>query len=68
MSTPKWRTVNPSGSKRVLVSKELPGQRWLDILTAADCRVDISTSTDVLSIADIKTALRTRCDGEPLGN
>lgn len=63
MSTPKWRTVNHSGSKRVLVTKELPGQRWLEILTAADCRVEISTSNDVLRVSEIKTALGTQCDG-----
>jgi len=63
MSTPEWRIANPSGSKRVLVTKELPGQRWLEILTAADCRVEISTSNDVLSVSAIKTALGTQCDG-----
>jgi hydroxypyruvate reductase 1 len=63
MGTQKWRVVNPSGNKRVIVTKELPGQQWLEILTAADCRVDISTSTDVLSVDDIKTALGTQCDG-----
>jgi hydroxypyruvate reductase 1 len=63
MGTPKWRTINPSGSKRVLVTKKLPGQHWLDILTAAGCQIDISISDDVLSIAEIKTALGTRCDG-----
>ena len=63
MSTPKWRTVNHSGGKRVLVTKELPGQRWLEILTAADCRVEISTSNDVLRVIEIKTALGTQCDG-----
>jgi len=63
MSAPKWRTVNPSGSKRVIVTKELPGQRWLEILTAADCRAEISTSNDVLSVSAIKAALGTQCDG-----
>jgi len=63
MSTQKWRTVNPSGCKRVLVTKELPGQRWLEILTAADCRVEISTSNEVLSVSEIKTALGNQCDG-----
>jgi hypothetical protein len=29
---------NEGGRKRVVVTKNLPGQRWLDILTAADCR------------------------------
>jgi hydroxypyruvate reductase 1 len=63
MRTQEWRTVNASGSFRVLVTKELPGQRWIDILTAADCRVDISTSTGVLGVDKIKTVLRTQYDG-----
>ena len=63
MSKQEWRTVNPSGSKRVLVTKELPGQRWLDILTDSGCRVEISTSTEVLSVDDIKTAMGAHCDG-----
>ncbi len=57
------RTVNASGRKRVLVTKELPGQRWVDILTAADCRVEIMTSSDVLSVRHIKNALGSHCDG-----
>jgi hydroxypyruvate reductase 1 len=63
MSTQTWRTVNPSGSRRVVVTKELPGQRWVEILTDADCRVEISTSTDVLSLDQIKTAIGEQCHG-----
>jgi hydroxypyruvate reductase 1 len=63
METKAWRTINPSGSKRVVVTKELPGQRWIDILTAADCRVEIATTTTVLSVDEIKTALGIQCDG-----
>jgi hydroxypyruvate reductase 1 len=63
MAAQEWRTVNPSGSKRVLVTKELPGQRWIEILAAADCRVEISTSTDVHRVDDIKSALGSHCDG-----
>jgi hydroxypyruvate reductase 1 len=54
---------NPDGSKRVIVTKELPGPRWLEILKAADCRVEICTSPDILSIADIKAAMGDKCDG-----
>ena len=38
IDTNHWRIVNPSGSMRVIVTKELPGDRWLEILTAAGCR------------------------------
>ncbi len=63
MSQKNWKTHNPSGSKRVIVTKELPGTRWLDILTRAGCTVEICTSTDVLSVDEIKTAMGTGCDG-----
>ena len=63
MALKKWRTHNASGSKRVIVTKELPGDRWLNILSQADCTVEICTSTDVLSIEDIKAAIGGRCDG-----
>ncbi|MGA8242266.1 MAG: NAD(P)-dependent oxidoreductase [Desulfobacterales bacterium] len=63
MDWKKWRVYNPEGHQRVVVTKELPGQRWLDILSRADCRIEICTSDAVLSTADIKTAFGTRCDG-----
>jgi len=62
MTTDYWRTVNFGGDKRVVVTKELPGRRWLDILTAAGCRVEIGTTTAVLSVDTIRTAIGTRCD------
>ncbi|MDP4858058.1 MAG: hypothetical protein NWR42_11660, partial [Desulfobacterales bacterium] len=63
MDSKKWRVFNPEGHQRVVVTKELPGQRWLDILSRADCRIEICTSDEVLSTADIKTAFGKRCDG-----
>ncbi len=63
MNPKKWITHNPSGRKRVVVTKELPGDRWLEILTMADCRVCVCTGTDILSINEIKAAIGDRCDG-----
>lgn len=63
MSNNDWRTHNESGSKRVVVTKELPGDRWLEILTAADCRVEIGTSTEILSVEEIKDKIGDACDG-----
>ena len=57
MNQKNWEIHNPSGSKRVIVTKELPGTRWLDILTRAGCKVEICTSTEVLSVDDIKAAM-----------
>jgi hypothetical protein len=48
MAEQTWRTVNESGDKRVVVTKELPGDHWLDVLTAAGCRVEICTETRML--------------------
>ena len=62
MASFDWRVHNPGGSRRVVVTKELPGRRWLDILTAADCRVEICTSTDILPSAVIREAMAPRCD------
>jgi len=36
MGSKDWRVHNPTGSKRVIVTKELPGERWLDMLVRAD--------------------------------
>lgn len=63
MPTTDWRMHNPAGSRRVIVTKELPGRRWLEILAAADCRVEICPSLEVLTAAEIRAALGTRCDG-----
>ena len=63
MASKEWRVYNPSGSRRVIVTKELPGDRWLNILTAAECKVDICTSPDVLSSEEIIAAIGDRCDG-----
>ena len=63
MSEKKWRVENLEGSKRVIVTKELPGSRWLEILKVADCRVEICTSPDILSVAEIKAAIGEKCDG-----
>jgi len=58
-----WRTINPAGDKRVVVTKELPGSRWHEVLTTAGCRVEVCTDTTVLSVAEIRSVMGTRCDG-----
>lgn len=58
-----YRTVNSSGNFRVLVTKELPGRRWLEVLTEADCRVDIMTSPDIQTVASIRSAIGSTCSG-----
>ncbi len=58
----EWRIFNPNGRRRVVVTKELPGERWLEILKAADCRVEICTSESVLSSEEIILAIGNSCD------
>lgn len=55
---------NEGGSKRVVVTKDLPGDRWKQILLAANCRVEVCTSPDtILSNATIKKLMGDKCDG-----
>ena len=59
----EWKTHNPQGGRRVVVTKDLPGSRWLEILAAADCRVEICLSEEILSMEEIEAALAPGCDG-----
>lgn len=63
MSNKTWNIHNETGSKRVIATKTLPGERWLEILAAANCRVEVCTSPDILSVDEIKAAIGDRCDG-----
>ena len=74
MAAKGWKVYNPSGKRRVVVTKELPGDRWLKILAQADVRVEYGTETRILKVSEIKAAIGNRCDGaigqltEPWGN
>ncbi len=63
MEKNKWEIYNPSGDRRVLVTKELPGEKWMEILVKARCRIEICTSKDVLTGDEIKKAVGGKCDG-----
>jgi len=58
----EWVIVNPGGSRRVVVTKELPGERWVQLLTAADCRVEIAQGDEVLGEAELRAAGGEHCD------
>jgi glycerate dehydrogenase len=58
-----WHTHNPNGEYRVIVTKTLPGSRWIDILAAADCRVEVYQEKSVLNIEAIRAAMGNRCHG-----
>ena len=63
MNDMEWIVHNPSGSKRVIVTKKLPGERWVRILAQADCRVEICSSNSILTPEEIKGAIGRKCDG-----
>lgn len=63
MATKEWKTFNASGKKRVVVTKELPGDKWLKILASAGCRVEYGTATRILKVSEIKAAIGDKCDG-----
>ncbi len=46
----------------MVVTKELPGHHWTDVLTAADCRVEVCTETKILGAEEIKAAIGEQCD------
>lgn len=58
-----WQTHNEDGSRRVVVTKRLPGARWIDILTSADCRVEVCQSEAICTVDEIRDAIGERCDG-----
>jgi len=58
-----WKVYNPSGKRRVVVTKELPGDRWLKILAEADARIEYGTEARILRVSEIKAAIGNHCDG-----
>lgn len=55
---------NPEGAKRVVVTKDLPGDRWLQILTESGCRVEICKDPAIiLSNSTIKQLIGSHCNG-----
>ena len=63
MAPKEWTVLNPGASRRVIVTKDLPGERWLEILTAADCCVEVCQSSDVLTPDEIAERIGDACDG-----
>lgn len=63
MADLKWRIHNPDGNRRVVVTKWLPGTRWLNYLEQADCRVEICTASGVLGQEALLGAIGGACDG-----
>ena len=60
MAEREWHVINPGGTRRVVVTKELPGDRWLQLLTAAGCRVEVAQGDDLLGEGEIRAAIGDR--------
>ncbi len=58
-----WKVHNPSGTKRVMVTKELPGTAWLEILADAGARVEYGAETRILTESDLLDAIGEACHG-----
>lgn len=56
-----WKIHHPGGRFRVVVTKNLPGERWLKVLRDAGCEVHASTSREILSPKEIIEAMGGRC-------
>lgn len=59
----EWKTENAGGRFRVLVTKDLPGERWRRALRRVGCEVCWSTSREKLDIEAIRAAIGSRCHG-----
>ncbi|MGB5987616.1 MAG: NAD(P)-dependent oxidoreductase [Desulfobacterales bacterium] len=59
----QWKVHHPEGRYRVLVTKNLPGSRWLEILVGADCRTEVCQSREILSGPAIQGAMGQHCHG-----
>lgn len=62
MSSLQPTVINPDGQLRVVVTKELPGSHWQDILTAAGCRIEIAPGTAILDKSQLRDLIGNQCD------
>jgi len=58
-----WAVYNSSGPRRVVVTRQLPGRRWLEVLLQADCKVEVCRRDEALTGHELITAVGSRCDG-----
>jgi hydroxypyruvate reductase 1 len=59
----QWKIYHAEGAHRIIVTKALPGTRWLEILTGAGCRVEVCTSESVLNEGEIMPVVGNQCTG-----
>jgi hydroxypyruvate reductase 1 len=59
----EWDIYNPGGAYRVVVTRKLPGDRWLEILKSSRCMVCVFSQERVLDARSLEDAIGSRCDG-----
>ena len=58
-----WKVYHEGNPLRVVVTKALPGARWLEILGNAGCEVHVSDSRKAHTVSEVREAIGKRCDG-----
>jgi len=61
--TKDWNVHNPKGSQRILVTKKLPGEEWLESLIRNDYRVEVCPYDNLVTKNSIKNRFNNECSG-----
>ena len=56
-----WKINNPSGEKRILVTRSLPGEEWLNILSSAGYRTEVWVAEESLSREELIVRIGNNC-------
>ena len=59
-----FQVLNEGGKYKVVVTKNLPGTKWIDILKLGGCEVHLCRSDKtILDVPTIKALIGSKCDG-----
>lgn len=58
-----WKIYNKAGEKKVLVTKMLPGEKWLDVLLASNFKVEVNTSDNITPQEELIEKMGEGCQG-----
>jgi hydroxypyruvate reductase 1 len=58
-----WKKINENGKKRILVTRSIPGRKWLDILISAGCSVEIYDTHHLVPRKELIRKIGSKCDG-----
>ncbi len=59
----QWKTVSPGGKHRIIVTKDLPGDQWIEILINSNCRIDVCQNREILPSDEMIDAIGDDCAG-----